>query len=1323
MKIVRNYKRLKKWAKTLFVTLLTICIVFTSTGVATLFAYADPTDEGSELHEHIFNTTEYESNNDGTHTVKNICECGFEEETTQECVYEDGVCSNCGYEKPEESHIHSYTTTYISNNDGTHKKVELCDCNDVIENDEAEECVFVDGVCSLCGYENIMLKNDSDSESSQSSDNSTIDDLLVSKISNGYKKAAPLLKGVGTNGLPNETNDTSIFYEIVNGVLPSGRNETYDGNQKEIFTLGSFNNEAHHGAVKKPVYTFYKKNGSSYELIGNDENYRYQINSGDYAMSVSAVYYDGTEKNTSIQNYFATISPLDISSYTINPVSYLDYVKNGGFKIDGIDTSNYTYSVVQSFPPEAGSSFEVTLTGINNCKGSLKGTVNVEDVNVLFNGVEQVEKYYDNVVLSATGYTISLSEDGEYAQTAVISNTGDYTLYCKNKSVPDAVIKKSVTINIINIPIKYDNDINKAESYYGSVQISADGYTISKSNNGTFFSKYTHDTLGEGQVFTLYFRSSQGDVIPITISGITILPKPEPEITINYQGEKVNNIDKCFYDKVEISATGYKISRTESGTFTDKYIHKELGEDQLFVLYFRDNTTGTITPKTIENLTIVSRTVTPDIIPIKYNNENSINNPYYDKVDITAQGYKIGISETGPFMDKYSHTTIGDNQVFILYFWNNEKQEVTAQSIQGITIKKAEVEPTVIQIKYDGGEKKTEPYKEKVSISAIGYTVSATADGTFNKTYVYKTLGENQSFNLYFMDDNTGDVIRQTITGITIIKDESYGENTSKGKITIGNYSSEEIAASENIGYSTRDIEKITIDASNDDVGIMSIDYATSEEIYYTISDISGAVTDGKIKWKEYMDSSKPSIPSNKEFYVYARITDTKGNYLYISSSKIIHDSTSPEITNAVLAAKDESDDNILAVIGKDNLIGIDRFYMIYEEKKSDSKTPKPEDVVKDGNDSGVDTRNKDEAGAFFTLSDLETDKIYIFHIVAKDKLGNLSEIKTIESKGKGSSKSYGADSSSSATASSGLTPAPNGIAGPGNKKTPKTGTTGIPQKTSQEVNVSSLDREINRIPYISDATGDTKIGIDATGGWDKITNEVKNASPGISMDVEMSGFSVVPDKVFSTMMGKNLNVRFLMPEDVEWIINGQNIKSTSGTDLDLGVRIGAKNIPSDMLNPVVEAYPHTEIELKHNGTFGFSGILRIPLGKSNAGLYAYLYYYDTKEKEMKLMQSTQISSTGYAEFEFNHASDYSIVIRGEEMTTVGTAKSNNAFEGEDTSVDNTSAYKTFRLTDFAGSRASVRMWLFMIAIISAVMCGLILYMPGLKDEETLEKV
>ncbi|MBP5413775.1 MAG: hypothetical protein ILN61_00840, partial [Lachnospiraceae bacterium] len=638
---------------------------------------------------------------------------------------------------------------------------------------------------------------------------------------------------------------------------------------------------------------------------------------------------------------------------------------------------------------------------------------------------------------------------------------------------------------------------------------------------------------------------------------------------------------------------------------------------------------------------------------------------------------------------------------------------ITGTGVNCIGETKGTVYVPNLDILFNGSAQSAEPYIDKVTLSAEGYNLSLDPNGVYSETLVISEKG-TKDYTVYCQDKtDTSVIIKKTVKNLTI--------EESTTSITVGDYSSNKIAASEDVAYYTNEAKEIIIKSTKNDPGVSKIEYATSDEMYYSISDIEGAVVDENMKWKPYNDTGRPTIPQNKAFYVYARITYTDGSYEYISTAKIIHDTTPPEITSAILTAKEkeDSDDNILVVLGKDSLIGIDTFYMLYEEKTEDSKIPKAKDVVKDGKGSGVETRNKEDAGASYTLSDLDTDKTYIFHIVAVDKLGNLSEVKTIESKGKAKSASSSSDNSSSEQASK-LQPAPNGIAGSGDAKPPKTGTTGIPQKTQDSETKSPLDREINRTPYISDATGDTKIGLAATGGWDKINNEVKNADAGGSIDVEMSGFSVVPDKIFKTLMGKDLKVKFLSPEEVEWIVNGKDIETAKNSDIDMGVRIGARNIPTDMLDAITGVYPHTEIELKHDGEFGFSGILRIPLGKSNAGLYAYLYYYNTKTKEMELIQSTQITSTGYAEFSLVHASDYSIVIRSEEMLTTGSDKNNTALALTQAS-ENKNAHSVLRLTDFAGSRASVRMWLFLIAIISAVMCGLILYMPGLKTEDSVE--
>ena len=102
----------------------------------------------------------YVSNGDGTH--KKVCQdCG--DYDTYDCDYQDGVCIYCGYEKEDSSSSSSSSNCehevygYTSNNDGTHKKV-CQDCGDYT----TEDCTYDDnGICKYCAYD----KNESSSSS------------------------------------------------------------------------------------------------------------------------------------------------------------------------------------------------------------------------------------------------------------------------------------------------------------------------------------------------------------------------------------------------------------------------------------------------------------------------------------------------------------------------------------------------------------------------------------------------------------------------------------------------------------------------------------------------------------------------------------------------------------------------------------------------------------------------------------------------------------------------------------------------------------------------------------------------------------------------------------------------------------------------------------------------------------------------------------------------------------------------------------------------------------------------------------------------------
>ena len=133
----------------------------------------------------------YEPNRNGTHQLKIYCsDCGFKSETTRNCSpgawyhkegtemhYKyctlcgyyitqanchddngDGVCEDCGWDG---MHVHSYSTSYVNNNNGTHTEKHTCSCGDSYDGSTVN-CSYGNKTsngngthsasCTVCGY-------------------------------------------------------------------------------------------------------------------------------------------------------------------------------------------------------------------------------------------------------------------------------------------------------------------------------------------------------------------------------------------------------------------------------------------------------------------------------------------------------------------------------------------------------------------------------------------------------------------------------------------------------------------------------------------------------------------------------------------------------------------------------------------------------------------------------------------------------------------------------------------------------------------------------------------------------------------------------------------------------------------------------------------------------------------------------------------------------------------------------------------------------------------------------------------------------------------
>ncbi len=142
-----------------------------------------------------------------------------------------------------------------------------------------------------------------------------------------------------------------------------------------------------------------------------------------------------------------------------------------------------------------------------------------------------------------------------------------------------------------------------------------------------------------------------------------------------------------------------------------------------------------------------------------------------------------------------------------------------------------------------------------------------------------------------------------------------------------------------------------------------------------------------------------------------------------------------------------------------------------------------------------------------------------------------------------------------------------------------------------------------------------------------------------------MNGTTVVPGDVFDKIKGKDITLNFDMGDGISWIVNGKDVITDNVVNIDFGVKKGGKNIPVDVVNNITGEHYSMQLSLAYEGEFGFTAVLSVNLGKSNAGYIASLYYYDSASGELELICKAPISKDGNADLRFTHASDYLIVI------------------------------------------------------------------------------
>ena len=297
------------------------------------------------------------------------------------------------------------------------------------------------------------------------------------------------------------------------------------------------------------------------------------------------------------------------------------------------------------------------------------------------------------------------------------------------------------------------------------------------------------------------------------------------------------------------------------------------------------------------------------------------------------------------------------------------------------TISYLEADVTIL---YNAEEHVPAWVNENVTISAAGYTISDSLDGTYSVDYVISKEGETAGLTLYFKNEEGYITDAKAISTINIDKTAPTFTGENDG-IKVATNVWKEFLNTITFGIFHIDTQDVSISATDDGSGVLT---------YWYYVDKSGSTT---VKTAEELEectftalepNSKFSISEDGKYVIYAYASDAAENVSgYICTNGIVIDTTAPTITNVVKPTVDNGNlkDTSATITFTASEAG--SYYVITGTDANATYTA--EQIAQNNADTMVAGQNT------FTLNPFEPNTYHVVYIAVRDTAGNLSDVVT----------------------------------------------------------------------------------------------------------------------------------------------------------------------------------------------------------------------------------------------------------------------------------------------------------------------------------------
>ena len=184
------------------------------------------------------------------------------------------------------------------------------------------------------------------------------------------------------------------------------------------------------------------------------------------------------------------------------------------------------------------------------------------------------------------------------------------------------------------------------------------------------------------------------------------------------------------------------------------------------------------------------------------------------------------------------------------------------------------------------------------------------------------------------------------------------------------------------------------------------------------------------------------------------------------------------------------------------------------------------------------------------------------------------------------------------------------------------------------------------------------------------IIDKIQAADKGDSVEVKTEKNETLKADVLEAAKKNNVTLVIETANGMKWTIKADDITQDSLKDIDLTVEKTENIIPKETIDSINFDGDRLELSLAHSGAFGFKASLTVNVEAKNKGKFANLFYYNPETKLLEFMQSSKVGDNGDVVLNYNHASDYVIILSDVEYKADNKTEDNNGTVEESKTED-----------------------------------------------------